>query len=293
MPVVNRQMGLQLLLLTSSILLAHPTTSSSSCPEADITAVLSILRTSINASQPLQEPAETTLKRCPTLSNIFDTLNQVNTGVLQIEQAGLCRSDVNKLRKAFNRKVDNLLGTDRVETLRTQVDTLRTQMLDTTTDLYENSVGSMIKLLAINRTFHVRSFSKRELMSPLVDLNPDYKLYLNALQYLNRTNDVAVVGTVFDGILSRLNKLYGEIERRLDTGRNDLVNLLCWTVNNSLLDEKYSDKKDDILKIARQFYPKDGNTKEYRTDIDQRKKCSERFPHTVIRGMALGLHDVE
>lgn len=231
------------------------------------------------------------MERCPALAIINQTLHSVTTDILQIEQAGICSTHIEKLRNAFNRKVSKVLTVERIEPLRTQIESLRAEMQDITTELYEDTVASVMKLLTINPEFSVRSFRKRQLASSLDELNPDYKLYLSSLQYLNLTNNKPLAGTVFDAILSRLNKLSADMEKRLDTGRNDLVTLLCWTVNNRLLEEKYREQQDEVLKLALQFYPKDGNTKDYKADIESRKTCSERLPDTVIRGISLGLVD--
>ncbi|XP_065076441.1 uncharacterized protein LOC135700013 [Ochlerotatus camptorhynchus] len=280
-----------LLVLATSILFPHPA-SSSSCSAGDLTTVQSVLLTSVNAGDPLQ-PSETALKRCPALTNITETLRLMVSGMRQVEQAGICSDRVRKLREAFKQKINKVVTIKTIASLPAQVDKLRAEMMEATRELYEDAVASVVKLLWINQAFSVRSFSKHKLVSPLNKLSPDYRLYLNSLQYLNRTKNEAMVGSVFDAILSRLNKLDVGIRRRMETGRNDLVTLLCWTVNNGLLGEKYIEKKGDILRLALQFYPKDGDTKSYQADIQRRKTCPERFPDTVIRGMALGLRDVK
>ncbi|XP_062546392.1 uncharacterized protein LOC134212492 [Armigeres subalbatus] len=114
------------------------------------------------------------------------------------------------------------------------------------------------------------------------------RLYFFTLRHINNTMEGKLINQTFDAILERLKRLDVEDEHQKDVGRYDLTTLLCWVINNRLLEQIYREKHKQVYELAKVIYPEARDNAITTREIEARKPCKESFPVTVITARAWG-----
>lgn len=245
------------------------------------------------------------------LANVTASLKSVASEIVQLRDTGISEEQVDELKQSYEQQVNEIVKSqdifekqsggevtkaqgamiNRMTELQVMAAQLEQQIAQKTASMYEDMAELIFQRLKMNSTDSIRNYTthmmEQKLHTLMTKLETNYRIFLGALRYLDHLGDQPLIDKVFDGILKRLDEMELETDRERENGKYVLVNLLCWTVNNRFLTEKYRQKQLELFRIALKFYPKTGNKEANEADIRGRQYCDAKFPVNVITWFAI------
>lgn len=292
-----------------------PTQGSCTLTDEDISDIKSAVQKASKAAVDDIVLDPTLIDKCPMLAKITASLKSVATEIVQMRDSAISTDQVDQLKQNFEDQVNQIVksrdifekqsGTqatkehgemlERMTALQVKVTELEQQIAKQTASMYEDMAELIFQRLQMNSTESVRSYTKHMMEEKLEELmnklETNYRIYLGALRFLNHMNDQELIGKVFDGILKRLGDMKADSDDVKENGRNLLVNLLCWTVNNDFLGKKYKERQVDLYRMALKFYPKTYEKAANEADVRSRQFCEANFPANLITWFAVSWND--
>lgn len=300
-------------LLTAVISGVHPNPTPKSCTvsEEDLTTIRNAIQKASRASLDDVNLDEDLIAKCPLLKTITASLKSVASEIATLKDTGISEEQVDELKQSYEQQVNEIVKSrdifekqsggdvmkeqgamiNRMTELQVQVAQLQQQIGEQTSRMYDDMAELIFQRLAMNSTDSIRNYTahmmEQKLHTLMTKLETNYRIFLGALRYLDHLGDQPLIDKVFDGILKRLDEMSLETNKERENGKYVLVNLLCWTVNNRFLTEKYRKKQLELFRIALKFYPKTGNKEANEADIRGRQFCDANFPVNVITWFAV------